>query len=93
MNSAQKKDAEVQADNDLLNATACRLAGDIPGWLPYLYERAHNAVMITGCLTVPKTRGPHKGEPKYLTKERSITVCVTAAEKELTRQMMLKDHE
>jgi hypothetical protein len=45
---------------------AIRKAGNIEGWKPYLYEKIQGGILIRGCMTAPKKRGPDKGGTKYL---------------------------
>lgn len=63
-----------------MDRVAIRKANGGPTWRPYLYESIHGAILITGCATRPKAKGPNKGEPKYLVKEDRRTVAVTREE-------------
>ncbi len=63
-----------------MDRVAIRKANGGPTWRPYLYESIHGAILITGCATTTKTRGPNKGDPKYLVKENRRTVAVTRDE-------------
>ncbi len=46
-------------------------------WQPYLYESVNGGILVTGCATRPKKRGPNKGKPMFLTRLHSIRVVVT----------------
>lgn len=46
-------------------------------WLPYQYEAVNGGILVTGCATRPKKRGPNKGKPMFLTRLHSIRVVVT----------------
>jgi hypothetical protein len=63
-----------------MDVLAIKKAGDIPGWFPYLYSAVKGGIMVTGCMTTTYSRGPRKGERKWLTKERRIKVFVPSAE-------------
>lgn len=65
----------INAKRDL-DQMAIDAANQPEGWLPFLYERAANGIIVTGCMTTPKTRGPNKGSPKYLRGINEVTVVV-----------------
>lgn len=61
-----------------MDRAACRKAGDIPGWAPYLYQSTKAGLAVTGCMTRPKKSGPNKGEPVYMTRNHRRRVLITA---------------
>lgn len=56
---------------------AIRKAGNIEGWKPYLYEKIQGGILIRGCMTAPKKRGPDKGGTKYLIHQQNLQSVVT----------------
>ncbi len=69
-----------------LDAVAIKLARQPKGWMPYLYEALdQGGIQVTGCMTGVFTRGPRKGQTKYLVNERRVTVFVPPKRRKLVQ--------
>lgn len=52
----------------------------IPGWKAYEYTSVVGGIVVRGCITRDRVKGPLKGTPRYFTKEQNMTVIVTNEE-------------
>ena len=60
-----------------LNALAAERAGNLPTWTPFNYERLDSGMKVTGCLTTRYTRGPRKGQFRFLRNATRKTVVLS----------------
>ena len=79
-NAEQHQESQRQDLPLAMDQLAIEKAGNIPGWKPYLYDSTKQGLRVTGCLTTEFSRGPRKGETKYLTSEKRISVILTREE-------------
>ncbi len=47
-----------------LEEKAAAIVG-LEGWVPFIFERLENGVLVTGAVCPLVTRGPRKGQPNY----------------------------
>jgi hypothetical protein len=86
MNTFDEHNGELILES--MDLAAIRKAKQPKGWRPYLYEKARGGLLIIGCMSRPKTRGPNKGQPHWDTSRCRVRVLVTAKDVDRARKTL-----